>query len=235
MPIERNAVFNNLIPLNECENHEDFIAIGIMVNEEGIGYHSGLIICLEEHFYFFHYTGKEVLMDLLMTLPTDIYIKKLLIFEPEKVEYIKGFCDILLQEVSPNYGWLFSDSFYNEDGEYYSEDGLPDITTCVGFCINVIRGVLYNNEVYIDTSQWDNSTFNEYQQGFMNHISSQIALIEGIDPDRLAEITQRTFKRIMPSELTSSGFFDTLPIRKPDIDEINPFVVEVLNTKHLNN
>jgi hypothetical protein len=227
MPIERNFIEENLTLLSECDNSQDFVAIAIKV-EGGLGYHSGLVICLDEQFYFFHYTGREVLMESLEQFPTDLYIKKLTIFEPSKVEYIKAFCEILQEEAHPRYGWIFTDSFYNGDGSYYSDEGLPDITTCVGFCINVIRGVLYNNEVYISTDDWDDSSFGEYQHGFMNMITEQLARLEEIDPDRLEAITQGTFKRIMPSELTSSGFCEELPIRKINVDPVNPVVVDVI-------
>lgn len=231
MPIQRNFIEENLTLLSDCDNSEDFIAIGIVVNRSGIGSHSGLIICLEEEFYFFHYTGKDVLMekfDDFDGMPTNLYIKKLTIFESSQVEYIKAFCEILQDEVQPQYGWVFTDSFYNGDGTYYSEEGLPDITTCVGFCINVIRGVLYNNEMYVSIEDWDDSSFGEYQHDFMDMITEQLARLEEIDPERLAEITQNTYKRIMPSELTSSGFFEQLPIRKKSIDPVNPIVTDVI-------
>jgi hypothetical protein len=233
MPINRSFVESDLTILSECDSSEDFVAIAVMVDIEGIGYHSGLVICIEEIFYFFHYTGAEVLMDEINVFTNDLFIKKMDIIEPEKVEYFKGFCEILLEEVQPQYGWVFTDSFYNGDGTYYSEIGLPDITTCVGFCINVIRGSFYNNESYISIEEWDSSSFTELQQSFMNHISSQLSRIEQIDPERLNLITQNNFKRITPSELTSSAFYKDLPISKQNIDELNPTTIDVLAIKYL--
>ncbi len=232
MPVERNYIEENLTLLTDCDNSEDFVAIAIMVRD-GVGYHSGLVICSEEHFYFFHYTGREVVMQLLEELPADLYIKKLTIFEPSKVEYIKAFCEILEEEAHPIYGWIFTDSFYTGDGTYYSEQGVPDITTCVGFCINVIRGALYNNEAYIATDEWDDTTLDDLQHNFTENITAQLAFLGEIDPDRLAVITERSFKRIMPSELTSSGFFEHLPIRKNNIDPVNPIVTDIILGRHI--
>lgn len=233
MPINKSFVESDLIILNECDSSEDFVAIGVLVGIDGIGYHSGLVICLEEIFYFFHYTGTEVLMDIVNVFTNDLFVKKMDIIQSEKVEYFKGFCEILLDEVQPQYGWVFTDSFYNGDGTYYSDNGLPDITTCVGFCINVIRGSFYNNETYISVNEWDDSTFTEVQNSFMNHISLQLARLEQIDPERLTLITQNNFKRITPSELTSSAFYNELPISKQNIDKVNPIVVNVLKEKYL--
>lgn len=237
MPIRRITIENELIAIGECDKSDDFVAVGIILDENGIGYHSGILLCLSETLYFFHYTGRDVVIDIIdkdYEYWYSLYIKELSIVEPEKVEYFLGFCEILRDEVHPVYGWLFTNSFYSVDGSYYSDiENIPDITTCVGFCINVIRGFLYNNDQYITIEDWDDSSLNEYQEAFMKNVTAQLAKIEEINPERLNEITQQNFKRIMPSELTSSAFYKNLPITKINIDVINPIVIEVLEVKNL--
>ena len=48
-----------------------------------------------------------------------------------------------------------------------------------------------------------------------------------------SEIKDKYFKRILPSELTSAGFCDTLPITKQNTDYLKPTVEMVLQTKRL--
>jgi hypothetical protein len=233
MSIELNSVGEKLSKLNSCETNEDFIAICITLNEEGIGRHSGIIICYEEELVFFHFDG-NVKLEILQIdeIPNNYYIKKTSIFEDDKILGFKAYCEILSLEVSPNYGFIFTNSFYNTDGKYYCENNLPDITTCVGFCINVIRGFLYNNDKYINIEDWDDSSLEEFTQDF-EVIEAQLSYIEGIDISRLEEIKNSFFKRIKPSELTSSAFFKEVPIRKVDIDFVNPTVQNLLQIKHL--
>ena len=213
MSIELNTVGEKLSKLNSCQTNEDFIAICITLNEQGIGHHCGVIICYEEELTFFHFDG-NVKLEILQIdeIPNNFYIKKTSIFEDDKILGFKAYCEILSLEVSPNYGFIFTNSFYNADGTYYSENNLPDITTCVGFCINVIRGFLYNNDKYIDIEDWDDSSLEEFTQDFIEIIETQLSYIESIDISRLEDIKNSFFKRIKPSELTSSAFFKEVPI-----------------------
>lgn len=234
MSVELNTVGENLPKLNSCQTNEDFLAICITLDKDGIGKHCGIIICYEEEFTFFHFDGKVNLTSLgIEEIPSNYYVKVTSIFEVDKILAFKAYCEILSTEVSPEYGFLFTNSFYNSDGKYYSENNIPDITTCVGFCINVIRGFLYNNEKYIDIEDWDDSSLEEFTQDFIDVIESQLNFIESIDKTRLMEIKKSFFKRIKPSELTSSAFFKEVPIRKHDIDFVNPTVQNLLLLKHL--
>lgn len=234
MSIDLNTVGEKLSKLNSCQTNEDYIAICIELNNEGIGKHCGILICYEEELTFFHYDGRVKLELLLIEdIPNNYYIKTTSIFEEDKILAFKAYCEILTLEVSPDYGFIFTNSFYNPDGTYYSENNLPDITTCVGFCINVIRGFLYNNDKYINIEDWDDSSLEEFTQDFIEIIENQLNDIGSIDILRLNEIKNSFFKRIKPSELTSSAFFNEIPIRKIDIDFVNPTVQNLLQVKHL--
>lgn len=38
----------------------DFVAAAVQLNDKGIAYHAGIVICLEEEFYLFHFTGSVI-------------------------------------------------------------------------------------------------------------------------------------------------------------------------------
>lgn len=236
--INLNTVDESLLKLSDCEVYEDFIAFCVNVNDSGVAIHSGIIICYDEKLHLFHF-DTTVHLDILdiNNLPENLYIKKITIFGNERVLAFKAYCEILELEVSPLYGFIFSNSFYNVDGMYYSESNLPDITTCVGFCINVIRGFLYNNDKYIEVNDWDSSTIDTLPVDFqfwLNNIEDQLSLVsENVNSEKMEELRNNYFKRIRPSELTSSAFFEKLPIRKNNIDFVNPTLENSLQLKHL--
>lgn len=236
--INLNTVGDNLMYLNDCETHEDFLALCVQVDCEGNAKHSGIVICYEERLQFFHFNGTVHFDELdIVNIPNDLYFKKITIFGNERILAFKAYCEILADEISPSYGFMFTDSFYNVDGTYYTESNLPDITTCVGFCINVIRGFLYNNSKYVEIDDWGSSTIDTLPidfQYWLDSIEAQLELLSiNASPEILEDIKNTSFKRISPSELTSSAFFEKLPIRKISIDGINPTLENILQVKHL--
>jgi len=236
--VNLNTIGEELLRLCDSEIHEDFISICVQVDELGQATHSGIVICYDEKLYYFHFTGVVHFEELdIDNIPNDLYIKKISIFGDGIVLSFLAYCEILKDEVSPSFGFVFQESFYNSDGSYYSESNLPDITTCVGFCINVIRGRLYKNSKYLEIDDWDNSTIDSLQQDFQYWIESIQAQLDQISTISnngvLPEIRDSHLKRIRPSELTSSAFFDALPIRKVNIDFVNPTTESQLFLKHV--
>lgn len=236
--VNLNTVEESLLRLSDCDVHEDFIAFCVKVGDDGIATHSGIIICYDERMHFFHFDSTVHLDELdLDNIDDNLYIKKITIFGNETILAFKGYCEILELEVCPLYGFIFLNSFYNVDGVYYSEANLPDITTCVGFCINVIRGFLYNNDKYIEIGDWNNSTIDTLPVDFqywINSIQDQLERIsQNVSDEMMENIKSNYFKRIRPSELASSAFFEKLPIRKVSIDFINPTIENSLLVKTL--
>jgi hypothetical protein len=236
--VNLNTIGEDLLKLCDSELHEDFIAICVQVDAQGHAKHNGIVICYDEKLYYFHFNGNVHYEELdIDNLPNDLYINKIRIFGDGIVLSFMAYCEILKDEVSPEYGFVFQDSFYNGDGTYYSESNLPDITTCVGFCINVIRGFLYKNKKYIEIDDWDNSTIDSLPYDFQYLLDSIKIQLEQIanatDQTILQSIKDNNFKRIKPSELTCSAFFEDLPIRKTSIDFVNPTLETTLQLKHL--
>ncbi len=227
----------DLIKLEDCDFSNDFVSISTEIDKNGICIHSGLIICFQEQIYYYHYTGKSVLLNEITTKLSEhpsLFIKKIeIIFEDDVVTFL-GHCE-KLQEigVKPNYGFIFNDSYYNSNTkESFLINAKHDITTCVGFCIKVIRGFLFNHKEYLKIDDWGNidiSTLNSTLINYINHYLQKYADENKIKVQDLFD--KGELKRIRPSELISSGFFKDLPIRKTSIDSIIPEIEQYLIKK----
>jgi len=79
--------------------------------------------------------------------------------------------------------------------------------TCVGFCLNVLKGFL--EEDYINYQDWDESS----------HTSSPDYLIKYAKRYNLnIDDISKSHRRITPLELLTSAFFTNTPILKSSID-----------------
>ena len=212
------------ILLSKVDLTENFVAIASEVNNKGICTHSGLIICFDEKVLYFHYTGKAVKLEDLTTKTssiTETYIKKLNIIVEDDVVSFLGHCEKLNKKgIDPKYGFIFNDSYYcSKTKDSYLINAKYDITTCVGFCIKVIRGFLFNNEEYLKLSDWNATSLKNAEQWLIDYMNNYL-LIYAKENDLTIEdlYANSELKRITPSELLSSGFFVELPISKKAIE-----------------
>lgn len=227
----------DLKKLEDCDFSKDFVSISSEIDENGVCVHSGLIICFQEQVFYYHYTGKSVLLNEITSELSNhscLFVKKLeIIFEDDVVTFL-GHCEKLQKiGVKPNYGFIFNDSYYDSNTkESFLVNAKHDITTCVGFCIKVIRGFLFNNKEYIKIDDWGNidmSTLNPNLVNYINHYLQKYATENGIQVKELFD--KGELKRITPSELFTSGFFRDLPIRKASIESVKPEIEEFLVKK----
>lgn len=212
------------ILLSKVDLSEDFVAVASKINDEGVCTHSGLIICFEKKVLFFHYTGKTVELEDLttkMSSMNETYIKKLNIIVEDDVVSFLGHCEKLKAKgIDPKYGFIFNDSYYDSKTKSsYLINAKYDITTCVGFCIKVIRGFLFNNEEYLKLSDWNVTSLKNAEQWLIDYMNKYLLIYakeNGLTIDDL--YAKSELKRITPSELLSSGFFEDLPISKNSIE-----------------
>ncbi len=234
-----NKIKQDLLRFDDHDIDDEFLGIAVILNEHGSAKHSGLVLCYEGEKLLFHFTGR-VLLENVTGDVTEIYYKKLELFPHSYLSYIRAYFDILLTTVDPLYGFVFTDSFYNDSGKYVSDiEDFPDFCTCVGFCINVIRGLFLKHTTrYIETDDWNNESLEKVKEIFIQHVDTYLELISKYKPEKIAEIKSATYKRIYPIELLLSGFFakpKKLPVRKVDI---TPRITEtraVLKEKWLEN
>lgn len=200
------------------------------VTDKGFCNHAGILIHYDDKISIFHFNGNEVLLQEAKQEELGIMLfKKLEIVHEYEVPAFLGFCkDLLDRGVSPSYGFLFDKGYYDPySKESYIKNTKIDITTCVGFCIKVIRGFIYTHEEYIKLDDWNIESLNtskivelkSYLDGFAEYLQ--------IDSEELYQ--KDDIKRIKPSELLASTYFGDLPIEKVRIDS----KLEIISNKSL--
>ena len=79
----------------------------------------------------------------------DTYFHKTtLTIHPDEVPAFIVYCQQIKQKAKPIYGFFYSGEFYDKEGNYLMNKDLGERMTCVGFCLNVLKGFL--EEDYID-------------------------------------------------------------------------------------
>lgn len=211
-----------LLKSDEQDLDEYFVSAACQINEEGEAKHAGIVIHCEEGYYLFHYGGEDV--ELCNALDDEWYFQKSFDFIlPDFCGEFLGHCKKIKENSNPKYGFFYQGSYY-EDGKYYSENGLPEYMTCVGFCINVIKGFIEADE-YFQYTDWTNEHINE---GYINHMVEKMRLINPkINPEHIKE----NIRRISPPEFIASAFLDEIPIRRANVNEIIELVIEAINMK----
>ncbi len=220
---------DQVIKFQDYDFSEDFVAISSEVDDDMACFHTGLIISYEDKIYYFHYTGKKVeLKDVTNDTAKykDLYLKRLDIIVDEDVVTFLGHCEKLDRKgIHPQYGFVFNDSYYDSSKEPFLVNAVHDITTCVGFCIKIIRGFIYSNPEYIKISDWNNGSLQNVPQWLWDHIHRYLQLYASQNGLSVSQLYgQNELKRILPVELLTSGFFQELPISKAQIDTLRPQV-----------
>lgn len=233
--LSTNKIQQNMLHYADHDIDEEFMGVSVWLDKNGSPKHSGLVLCYEGEKLFFHFTAEEVLLEDVTENANDIYFKKLELFPDIYLPYIRAHFDLLLETVNPEYGFVFTDSFYNEFGTYISDiDDLPDFCTCVGFCINVIRSLLLNNSKYIEIDDWKSESLDKVNESFIDYVDNYLKLVSNFKPEKLEEVKAATYKRITPLELLTSGFFakpNKIPVRKSSIDPKISSVRNILREK----
>jgi hypothetical protein len=120
---------------------------------------------------------------------------------------------------------------YWKDGEYFSDRGISEVTTCVGFCISVIAGFIYHEDNYFDLSAWDADSVEEFRLKYTQFFDARLQELAEMHPNEYGDLILNHLKRITPSEYTASAFINVLPITKPAIDEILENIKTALSYK----
>lgn len=219
--------------LSKSDFSNNFVSIAVQLDEYKLPAHSGLLIHCSNKVYFFHYFDDisiEIFdVDTEILKEKNIYINKLDIIHHKIAESFLWWCqqlNELLANRTPKYGFVFDNSFYDINKKKFLVNAKHDITTCVGFCIKVIRGFLANNPEYLKLTDWTIESLGRFKKKQITEYFEKYAKSEGIKIEEFYNKCE--LKRITPSEIITSGFFKDLPIRKKSIEEINQKVEEII-------
>lgn len=212
---------NNLNHATYSTSTGDYVAISVTLNEIGQASHSGLVIRYNDLTYYFHYDKRNVLLRQVdLKQAEQVFHKKLDIIDEQLIPSFLSHCKIIESTASPIYGYFYGGSYF-ENGIYHSNNSSPQLMTCVGFCINVLTGFIEEKN-YIEFSDWQPVT--DAAEKWFNDF---IVELEETHPNvNLGEL-KKEFRRIKPSELISTGYFNDLPIRKIQTDQIKPVIEQI--------
>jgi hypothetical protein len=210
---------------------KNFVAAAVMVVDGGRAQHSGIVISYNSDYYLFHYTSEEV--ELKDVPKGEWYFHKELEFiSEEEVLAFYAHCKIIKQHANPKFGAFYAGDYYNKEGKYFSESGLQEFMTCVGFCINVMTGYIENSN-YFNYAEWTETTLGNPDQYFENFLRD----VKKNNPDIAVDeaLFRKHLRRITPLDYTSASYLQSIPISKAEVDKIKPDVQKVLIGKRAPN
>jgi len=201
----------------------DFVAVAIKIRE-GEATHAGLIISTNGKYFLFHFIPQGV--GLIDVPKSEWYFHKVFDFisSDESAAFLSH-CKIIKKESKPTFGYSYDGSYYDSSGTYFSKNNLPQIMTCVGFCMNVVLGYI-ESKVYFEFESWpsDPSTetyFDEHEKEFIEKF-----------PDHDIEKVKENWRRITPAEYFASGFLQ-IPIKRIEINKIIENVKKAIKNKQV--
>lgn len=208
-------MFEIVRTLHESDCACDFVAIGHQCGN--LLEHSVFIIHYNNKFYQFEFLDGIVFtenVDDSYHKITDT-INKLLV--PSFITY----CKQISKHAKPKFGFFYSGEYYDKEGNHFSKSKTGERMTCVGFCLNVLKGFLEDD--YIQYADWEESSHSDTP-----HYLQEFAIEHDLNTDEISD----SHRRITPLELLTSAFFTKIPIKKADIDSKIDYVkaaIEVNN------
>jgi hypothetical protein len=197
---------------------EDFVAAAVEYNasnKEVI--HSGIIICFEGQAFLFHYNGHAIELE---EFPKNgnWYVDKHYDFIPSQdVIPFYYHCLNIKDEAKPSYGFNYNGSYFKgEGGSYFSEVEDFQFMTCVGFCLNVITGMI-EAHTYILHEEWTLAD-SEKDPYFLEYME---AALEGVSKQKQDQL-KTSQRRIFPHDYLACSLINEIPISKKDVDNLVP-------------
>ncbi|MGV2452930.1 UNVERIFIED_CONTAM: hypothetical protein POZ17_22195 [Ralstonia mannitolilytica] len=220
-----------LIKYNESNLPENFIAITtLIVNKKAV--HAGILIRYKNQDFLHHYPGgvcAPVVEENFNLNNGNWYIYKVAEFVNED-EYEVGaflqYCRRICNNSKISYGYIIDNSKYDANGKFISNSSLPEIGTCVGFCVNTLAGFMIElKEGLFELDDWDDSNISAFYD--MEYQENAKARYPNMD----LNLYNLFKKRITPIEYLCSSFLDSFPIRKEEVQDLIPFVQAIIDQK----
>ncbi|MCS4300684.1 hypothetical protein [Chryseobacterium sp. BIGb0232] len=222
---------NQLVKYNEKDLPNAFVSIGVQLDNDGKAKHAVIFIRYRKSDYMVHFPGNmpPVIENYTGKLTPNLIYKVLDNFDTEDDSDVGSFlwhCQMICEKSTLTYGFIFDNSTYGNDGRYMSLSGLPEIATCVGFCINVLSNVVTDiDNSYFELNDWDS-------QGIIGHYDIwAMQETEKNYPELDWNLYNTYKKRISPIEYLCSGFCSVYPITKQTIQNIQPYIESVIARK----
>jgi len=213
------------------ENYKgDFVAAAVQLDETGTAIHAGMLISCKEGVYLCHFDAANVLIE--DEMPDSWYFFKIFEFiDPRLSLAFLGHCMLIKETSNPVMGFYYDGSFYDENGMYFSETVKKEFMTCVGFCINVIKGFI-NSETDRELFEYEDWTNADLPEWYLGQFIQKLKLIHpDVDVDHIKE----NIRRIRPAEYLAGAYMEETPIKRKDVAAILDVLLDLLKEKRAKN
>lgn len=225
----RRNIRKHLVKFNEAALPDSFVGFMVGLSPSKVPTHAGILIRLNGTNHFHHFSGRPQVMDNFNPSHWLAYkvIDLIKVDDESEVAAFLTHCRRICQKSNIRYSCTFDGSHYNANGEFKSASGLPELATCVGFCLNTIAVYAIDHGTYLQLDDWDADSIPP-NFGLANYGQEQAF---GKYPLLNVELYNAFSKRITPTEYLCSAFFDTYPVSKTEIDGIIEDVLRVIDEK----
>jgi hypothetical protein len=223
--INYKYIEDNIISCEADDLPENMVGAAIVNNPDGTQ-HAAIFIRYNSESKLFHFTGKSVMIQDFFN-PDEIYFHKIFdIIDPILLPAFLAQCELILEKAQPRFGYFYEGALYDQAGDFISPTTSPEYMTCVGFCLNVIKGFLSDQD-YFSYIDWDSSTLDEtYVEQFLERVKQE-------NPDIEINDFKANLRRILPLEYLSGAFSSEIPVTKTFIDGIKTDVINAYNSKQV--
>lgn len=219
---------NQLVQYNENNLPTAFVSIAVTLDEISQDpKHAAILIRFRDLDYLFHFPGgtPPLIENITGIFSPVLFYKVLDNFDTEDDTDVGAFlrhCQRVCDETDITYGFIFDNSTYESDGRYLSLSGLPEIASCVGFCVNVLtKFVIDFSSSYFNLDDWDDSGIIGRIAAFDSWAQNEVIKKH---PSLDWTLYNAFRKRISPLEYLCSAFCNVYPITKETISKIQPLV-----------
>ncbi|SKD00491.1 hypothetical protein SAMN05660461_1839 [Chitinophaga ginsengisegetis] len=205
---------SEIVPINSTTLPSKFVAAAVELDPNTRkAKHSGIVMKHDSTYKLFHFDGRLWFDD--APVNNWYFHKRLDFIKEEEIENFIAHCEIIKKESNPRYGFYYPGSHYDSTGQYFSKIPNTEFMTCVGLCLNTIKGFIEDDEYfrYTDWTIADNHMT-------MSFITDTIIGIRAANPTLSNVQIMEDIRRILPDEYFASTYLKTMPIRKHEIDVI---------------
>lgn len=226
--------YNSLLKFNDHPLPKNFVSIAVKISKEIEPVYSAIIIRYENVNYLHHFPGDNLPIVIENFNESGWYIYKIIdsinINDSTEVGAFLQYCRRICRNSNITYSYIADGSHYDDRGEFISRVGLPELGTCVGFCINTLNNAIIDNEnSIINLDDWDDSEIIEWVDKWGREQTE-------LKYPNLDWTKYNAFrKRITPLEYLCISFFDKYPIRKVDIQKVKHKVLDEIKKLYVSN
>jgi hypothetical protein len=223
--ISYKYIDENIISCEADDLPENIIGAAIVTNPDD-SQHAAIFIRYNGESKLFHFTGRSVMIEDFFN-PDEIYFhKNLAVIDPLLLPAFLAHCELVLEKAEPKFGYFYEGALYDHNGDFISPSSMPEYMTCVGFCLNVIKGFLSDQD-YFNYSDWDINTLDEtYAEKFLEKVQLE-------NPGIAINDFKVNLRRILPIEYLCGAFSTTLPVEKAFTDGIRQDVERAYESKRV--